>query len=50
LERKEVKAKRTEKDHAGHNSGGTKRETTISTTSLDDESNQSYNSNNRKFG
>jgi hypothetical protein len=45
-----VKAKRIEKDHAIHNSDGTKRVTTISTTSLDDESNQSCNSNNREFG
>jgi hypothetical protein len=42
LERTEVMAERTEKDNAGHNSGGAGRETV---TSLDDESTQSCNSN-----
>jgi hypothetical protein len=48
LERKEVKAKRTKDDHIGYNSGGTI--IVAATTSLDDESNQSYNSNNRELG
>jgi len=37
LERTKVKAKRTNKDHAGHNSGGAGK-AIAATTSLDDES------------
>jgi hypothetical protein len=42
LGKEEVMAERTEKDHAGHNSGGVGRATAAS---LDDESSQSCNSN-----
>jgi len=49
LEKTKVKAKRTKKDQAWHNSGGTRRAITTMTF-VDDESSRSYNSNNRKFG
>jgi hypothetical protein len=48
LERKKVKVERTKEDCVRYNSGATK--IVAATTSLDDESNQSYNSNNRKLG
>jgi hypothetical protein len=43
-----MKAENTEKDHEGHNSGGVRRAATTK-TSLDDESNQSCNSNSKKL-
>jgi hypothetical protein len=46
LERTKVKAKKIEKDNVGHNNGGIGK----ATTSLDDESNQSCNFNNRELG
>jgi hypothetical protein len=46
LEKIEVKTLRIEEDHIGHNSGGLRR---AITTSLDDESNQSCNSNSREL-
>jgi len=48
LGKKKVNTEKTEKDHARHNSGGAR--IVIATTSLDDESNQSCNSDNRKLG
>jgi hypothetical protein len=47
LERLEVKAERTKKNHAKHNNGGAKR--LVVTTSLDDESKQICNSNSKEF-
>jgi hypothetical protein len=47
LKNAKVKTKRTKERHVGHNSGGVGRPTT---TSLDDESNQNYNSHRREFG
>ncbi len=43
-----MKAKRTKEDHIGYNSGGTI--IVATTTSLDDQSNQNYNSNKRELG
>ncbi len=44
-----MKVERTKKEHGRHNSGGIGR-VVVATTSLDDESSQSYNSNRRKLG
>jgi hypothetical protein len=48
LGKKKVNTEKTKKDHARHNSGGAR--IVIATTSLDDESNQSCNSDNTKLG
>jgi hypothetical protein len=43
-----MKAEKTKENHVGHNSGVAEKE--IATTSLDDESSQSCNSNNKELG